>query len=446
MSTSAQKTFVSSEFFLLLTRVVLNSYSWITVLYYGMEIGAWGRPIGLDGFVRQNTGFELMKCNFEDGLDLAKNLNITGWLAAYEKPSNTSGRRCVERWPPDEPLPNATFSSMENFSLARSRSSRSSPPPRGHEDSDNPLPLSPPPLRGANGLGNYRRLKDDLPRPRPPNWSHSGFANQISFEWARTATMVYDGLGEYRVKLDMGTFVTAYGRAGLNITSPNTTDHRLVGLSRDAAEDIETEIKRFFTVPSPRTTGIDWRQVTDQIVARYGGRLQELFACLSDAKSSDATFNSARMLVALLLVPHHDLGPNVPKEDNVRACTSFLGPSIGLNTPYVSASERKIAQVIQYVQHAICDTLVSVNDDLATALADGEEHLLSNTIDLSRERVSALMNDLRWTMWKSCDRKCDVNEICLITFWPITGQFEICELSSRSNSLISIYMYHPFRC
>ena len=392
-----------------------------------MEIGAWGSPLGIDGFVRQNTGFELIKCNFDDGLDLVRNLNVTEWRPAYEKLDNITGRRCVDRWPPDEPLPNSTFTSVEGFSLARSHPPRFSPPPEGHpstaaSDDNPPTPLS-------RGPGNDRRR----PKGGPPDRNHTGFANQIMFEWARTATIVYDGLGENRVKLDMGTFITAYGRAGLNITSPNTTDHRLVGLSRDAAKDIKAEIERFFTVPTARTTGIDWRQVTDEIVTRYGGRLQELFAYLSniDTTSSNATstIHSARMLVALLLVPHHDLSPHVSKEDNVRACTSFLVPSIGLDAADVPASERKIAQVVQYVHHAICDTLVSVNDDLAIApnFTDGgdedDKHLLFKAIDRSRERVSALMNDLRWAMWKSCDRKCDVHEICLITLWPITGQF-----------------------
>ena len=428
MSTSVQRTFVSSSEIII---HLFNMHLWIMVLlYYGMEIGAWGTPLGIDGFVRQSTTFELMKCNFEDGLALLRNLNVTGWLAAYDKPNNTSPRRCVESQPLDEPLPNA---SVENASPARSRPPRPSRSNRGHpsttEGHDNPLPLFPPPLRGANDRGNDRRhFEGDY--PAPPERCHSGFANQINFEWARTATMVYDGLGEYRVKLHISTFVTAYGRAGLNITSPNTTDHRLVGLSRDAAKDIKTEIERFFTVPPAKTTGIDWRQVTDEIVTRHGGRLQELLGYLSDIdpKSSDATstINSARMLLALLLVPHHDLSPNVSKEDNVRACTSFLTPCLGLDAQYITASERKIARVVQYVQHAICDALISVNDDLTIAATDADDKPpLSKAIDRSRERVSALMNDLRWTMWKSCDRKCGVNEICLITLWPIAGQFEI---------------------
>lgn len=120
------------------------------------------------------------------------------------------------------------------------------------------------------------------------------------YSWARIAAAVYDGTGEYRVKLDTGTFVTAYGRVGLNITSPNTTDHRLTNLTREVADDIKSDIQQFFLPSSSsssdevvETSGVDWRDVTDQIVARYGERLQELFIYLSEVNTTKTTIESA---------------------------------------------------------------------------------------------------------------------------------------------------------
>lgn len=431
---------------------------------HSFYLGAWGQPRGIDGFVRQNSGFELIKCSFEDGLTLVKNLNATGWLTSFQADSGngTAPRRCLDRWPPDEPqnrtqiINEPAHVAVDDLMLARVGGgdeepfpSHPRPPPSPPGDGEHPPP---PPGRRPRPPGNGTNGPPPGRRYGPPGGPGIPFQNVIMFEWARTAAAVYSGPGEYRVKLDTGTFVTAYGRAGLIGTdSPNTTDHRLLNLTREAAEDLRRDIATFFrplpTEPSPSElrkevktlTGISWRDVADQIVSRYGDRLPELFAYLNAATSSSSAnetkigFESARMLVSMLLVPYHDLSPTISRDDNLQSCTNLFVPDLGPepeldaeddpSTSSLYPSERVVAKAIQYTQHAICETLLFVHEEISrvASVDKPKTELLKKAAGISRDHISELMNKLRWTSWKSCDRKCSHNEICLITLWPLSG-------------------------
>lgn len=41
----------------------------------------WGASFGVEGFVRQNAGFELLWCDWSAGIELVHNNNVTHWLA-----------------------------------------------------------------------------------------------------------------------------------------------------------------------------------------------------------------------------------------------------------------------------------------------------------------------------------------------------------------------------
>lgn len=423
--------------------------------------------------MRQNSGFELIKCAFEDGLTLLKNLNVTGWIESFDSDSgNNTTRPCFDQWPPKG---NDTRSGLTSQELNVQELM--------HARVDGPRFLPSLPDRGPNRKGDHPGLPLDRyntppsgPPTRQPTRPGKGdnpfafispFQNQILFEWARTAAAVYNGPGEYRVKLDVGTFVTAYGRPGSKgINSANTTDHRLVNMTREAAADLKRDIEAFFPQvsssvapqepgkrvqrPTPlsadnvdegaesRLSGFNWRDVTDQIVARYGDRLPELFSYLNiaadagtNANDTKFGFESARMLVSLLLVPHYDLSPVVSRDENIRLCTEFLAPdpySVANKRPQLYASERVIVQSIKRTHRTICETLFFVHDELSQVSAIGKgKHLaiLKRAAAISRDHVSELMNDLQWTSWKSCDRKCGYNEICVITLWPLTGEIEV---------------------
>ncbi|KAF8316294.1 hypothetical protein DL93DRAFT_2078013, partial [Clavulina sp. PMI_390] len=404
----------------------------------------WGATRGIDGFVRQNSGFELIKCSFGDGLTLVKNLNVTGWAEKFRAPGSTP-RGCMETWPPDEPK--AGFVEISGFNNIHQAQSIDSAGPPSEPDAGDERP--PPPDFPKDGPPRGPRFPGrggSGPRG-PPFGSSSPFSNQINFEWARAATTVYNGPGEFRVKLDTGSFVTAYGREGLgdSVLSPNVTKHRLVDMTQEAVTELIREIDGFWITnqDSMAISGINWRDITDQIVIRYGDRLPELFSSLfaaslprsiADANATLSNFEKARMVLSVLLVPHQDLGLALSggstTEEHLQDCADFWVPNIEIdldNEEPLYPSEKKISRALRTVQARICETLISVHEELSR-VATSTLELHQASIDdiriaagISRDRVSALMSKLQWSGWQSCDRKCGHDEICLITLWPISG-------------------------
>lgn len=340
---------------------------------------------------------ELIKCTFESGLQLVSNVNTTAWRDSFPSPSYVDA----------------------------------------HMD-DRP----------------------DTPRTGPHERIRSPFFNSVAFEWARSAANIYQGPEERRLRLDTSTFITAYGRHGsLAFNASNPSQHRLTALTPRAARDIKTDIESSILSNSREiSSGIDWRSVTDLIVVRYGHRLSTLLDYLTRAlqsnygssKSNDPSqvtnpIMSARMLLATLLAPHYDLTPGVSQSVQVASCVSSLVPWREFrvtDTQGWSGPEHKLSRAVDHVQRAICNTLIVMNDELAVA-ALNEPHTVSRSsppcsfskemrraTQRSQQRLMELMNDLRWTMWRSCDRKCDSGEICFVSNWRL--------YNNRKCSLIRI--------
>lgn len=303
--------------------------------------------------------------------------------------------------------------------------------------------------------------RPDTPRTGPHERLRSPFFNSVAFEWARSAASIYQGHEERRLRLDTSTFVTAYGRHGL--PSPNVPDpsqHRLASLTPQAARDIKAEIEASILSDSREAnSGIDWRGVTDLIVVRYGHRLSTLLDYLSRALESDYGSSnrndpskvtdpilSARMLLATLLAPHYDLTPGIPQNTHIASCVSYLVPWREIRvagTQGWSSSEDKLSRAVEHVQRAICSTLIFMNDELAApahAFSEITYHShfskqMRKAAQRSQQRLMGLMNDLRWTMWKSCDRKCDAGEICFVSNWRLYNNRELLLFLEVPNTL-----------
>lgn len=423
-------------------------------------IGEWGKRLGIDGFVRMNTGFELMKCDFEDGLGLVSHLNVTEWRQTFDPmpPGETDReRRCMSEWLHDG------FRITTTHGLVGAL--------QQPEIFGNPLDGT----ASSSIAANSSKLYVFETHTGPPRKPHvSIWLDHAWFEWARTATLVYNGLGEQRVKLDTSTFVTAYGRTGV-YPSSNSSDHkngewklqerkhRLTNVTSQAARDIKADIEKFWRGGETRRTerGIDWEERTDLIVGRYGERLPTLANFLHQALNGSTNksdfgltapnttaLESARHLVAILVLPHytHSAKPSSSlslAEQNLAACISFLAPDID-DSMVALESEQKIARVIRLVQREVCSTLLFANERLAFAaslLNQPPPYTPSSTptpspignsnesrytkardaISATLFRISDLMsNKLRWKSWKSCPRRCETEkgELCLITLWP----------------------------
>jgi hypothetical protein len=243
----------------------------------------------------------------------------------------------------------------------------------------------------------------------------------VNFDWVRIAAAVYSGMGESRVFLDTGAFVTAYGRRGLHIPSPNTILHRLTNLTLSAGREIQAEVADLFRYDR-KSSGINWRSVTDHIVLRYGDRLSELRAYLM---RGDATsIQNARLLLSSALVAYFEFDHDTTAT-SLSSCMHAFTPPLDPSWP---SSEAKIVRAIEYVLDDICQTLLFVNEQFSGWPLSAND--TDAAVAISRERVDHLMTRLDWKLWIQCKEKCALGEVCVIDLWPI--------ISAHHNELSTV--------
>ncbi|KAF8262597.1 hypothetical protein EI94DRAFT_671627 [Lactarius quietus] len=188
----------------------------------------WGRPLGLDGFVRMDFNFEVMICDFLDAIEVVTFLNL------LPKNQTTLRRR------PGVPYPYP--------------------------------PLSPtkPPSGWRGSLPNVSRTF--------PEAHHAG-------SWHDHAP------GETRVHLDYSGLVTFYDPSLSSLVEArygkDRSHLRLEGISVLDSERVRAELQSVLTREQAGGSGIDWGSISRVIMERYGGRLEYLGFLLS---SSTTTF------------------------------------------------------------------------------------------------------------------------------------------------------------
>ncbi|KAF8307825.1 hypothetical protein DL93DRAFT_1982204 [Clavulina sp. PMI_390] len=309
---------------------------------------------------------------------------------------------------------------------------------------------------------NTTHLKPPLEPPSPTlDVLDYSFFSTTAFEWFRIRANAYSQIPaeETRLRVDIASFVTAYGRSGLpSQKSHSPPAHRLINLEPHAVQDIMAEIESHFLEPSigrqwklsslwssseamlsTHSLGVDWRAKADHMTQRYARRIANLHDSLhqalmspSPSPSSNPLFDpivNSRMIIANLIYPHYSLALENSLDVAVEQCTTFSTSEFHTflsRSP--TLSEQKMLLAIQHVQRAICRTLILMYielqpDDHPPYEENG--HSQSSFEGVQPEQtyskggvrralwlVTDLMEHLRWSAWKSCDKKCGVDEVC----------------------------------
>ncbi|CAE6461891.1 unnamed protein product, partial [Rhizoctonia solani] len=333
----------------------------------------WAKHRSIKGFVRTNAGFEVLLCDLTEwGLQLVKNVNVTRWADEMDDYSDRRG----SDWDGE-------------------RGRRPGPPSHSPDD--------PPPHDNPRGH----------PRPPGPPRGRKLFAEYASWEWLRAASHTYDGLGEARVRLYTGWHVTAYGISG------SSSVGRMASLSNETIDTWRAQVDRMVSDSMHgKSSGVDWRGLTDMVVSRYADRLLQLKELLSMVDQEDAYtpptnatthLKHAYRLVSSILLPFFDW--DASREDQIDLCTSsVLLPTSDSTNRY----ERKIQTALTHVHKSICTVLVDVHSEL-TSLGPGYSHKLDLT------RIEGLIARLDWSVWVRCPEVCPWGQVCYIPIWPLVG-------------------------
>ena len=345
----------------------------------------WGRPFGLDGFVRMEFHLcvhaistpllwvltddsEVMICDFLDAMEVVTFLNL------IPKNQTTLGRRR-----PGIPFPL---------------------PPS--------LPHKPPGWRGSL-----------------PNGYRSAPEAYLAGSWHDHAP------GETRVRLDYSGLVTFYDPSLSSLVEArygkDRLHLRLEGISVLDSERVRAELQSVLAREEDRGSGIDWGSIARVVMERYGGRLEYLHFLLSSNTFVDEFERAAvvRMQLLVMLAPYITTA-DVPEQLPLSANPSWAAPialrcattqtshiPLGLLTP----QEARIHAAVENTLHEICRRLALVwVEFFDVELAD--EVGTTKATEVGRGHIAELMAWLDWSVWVRCEPGCGLGVRRLILRFP----------------------------
>ncbi|KAL1762060.1 hypothetical protein FB107DRAFT_199818 [Schizophyllum commune] len=351
------------------------------------DLCAWGRKYEIDGFVRMEMDFEIMYCDFTDGVEVVSFLNLAG------------GRE-MPRGPPGPHL--------HEHDIPRPDLSGWYPGPHG-----------------APAVAS----------------AFTGFQSVLSGSWSNFYP------GDQRIELDVSRLVSFYDTA----TFPSLVDarygkerwdHRLMGISEADTKTYEQTLDAHLKA-APSRSGIDWRTLIHVIVNRFADRLEILEYALNKTVTNDENTlirwaKEAQSHTRIMLTPY--LLKTVVPPSNATTDLSWAAPAYELcstaHTAYISSnlavlatlsdSERLILDGIEQTTEEICRTVTRMWAQGVLAGID-EELIHEDDIDEAKLRqltkswaaeTQRLMTWLDWSVWVKCKPGCSFEEICYLPTWP----------------------------
>jgi hypothetical protein len=326
----------------------------------------WGRPFGLDGFVRMEFHFEVMICDVADGLEVVTLLDLM--------PKNVTG-------PINHPGP------------------RPAPPP-----------VYPPPgWRGS--LPGYGRTRFEA-------YVAGGWHNLAPGE--TRVQLDYTGLITF-YDPTLSSLVEA--RQG-----KDRSHHSLEGISAVDTARVHAELQYVLTHEQTSGSSVDWGSIARVVVERYADRLEYLRFLLSpNATFTDATEQAftARSQLLVMLAPYMTT-VDVPQQLPASANVSWLAPVVrrcattqtsriplGMLTP----QEVRIHAAVENTLREICRRLALLWVQFFDV--EGENKAMAaEVIEVGHRHVDELMSWLDWSLWVRCEPACDLGEICYLPSWP----------------------------
>ncbi|KAJ6475731.1 hypothetical protein C8R47DRAFT_666754 [Mycena vitilis] len=345
-----------------------------------LDLCAWGRPFGIDGYVRMEMDFEIMLCDFTAGVDIVAmaNLALNG-RGGPPRPGGP-GRR-----------PQETFTETNN-SL-----------------SDGPFAATSSSLEVINSGSWHNRYP-----------------------------------GDRRIKLDLTRLVSFYDTSLVPSLVAKRFDierwdHRLLGITSEDIAAVMARLTEAYTAPLPPGSGVDWDTLYKVIVDRYADRL-EMVQYVLNATLDDALVvaKNAIKQFRVMLTPY-TLHGVVPKSGAGNAwaapvyefCatshTEYMRRSAHLSDKF-TASETLLLNAVEETNREICRVVVALWAEGVAAGLDDElsvedpiEHDGTALVRKWMTAVDNLMAWLDWSVWIKCRPECSFEEICYLPTWPFAG-------------------------
>ncbi|KAJ6472864.1 hypothetical protein C8R47DRAFT_1145633 [Mycena vitilis] len=351
------------------------------------ELCAWGRNFGLDAFARMEMDFEVMLCDFTQGVKLVS----ADLLAAWWKRSISA------------PLwPSAIHDPHPSSPLQR-------PPPR-----DDPV------------------------------------ASLVIFQTIYAGSWHNRYPGEGRIVLDLTRFISFYDTDLVpslvaQRLGQERWGHRLDGISPTDLAAVTTRLGEVLALGLDHVaSGIDWQTLFRVIVDRYADRLELLAYLLNttNAANMDERALVIQKQLRVMLTPYilYTARPSSHSSDIIddawaypvwQGCatkhTAYIHGSVALQVR-LTQSERVLLRSFDETNREICrvvvrmwvagvragvDPLIKIEQNRKSAA-----HSVTYTVEGWRTDTQGIMAWLDWSVWVKCRPACGPDEMCYLPTWP----------------------------
>ncbi|KAA1470244.1 hypothetical protein DENSPDRAFT_774482 [Dentipellis sp. KUC8613] len=344
----------------------------------------WGRPFGLDGFVRMEFHFELLLCDFSQGL---KVVSVDSLIPLIDDVPRDQSRR---------------------------RQSRE--------------------LRTEDQPAHVGLLPPQIPPPAPDGWRGSRYGDTAAyFEIMHAGSWHNHAPGETRVHVDYSRFVTFYDESLTSLVAARRgvphLDHRIANISAPDLARAKEELSEVFgRDASVVGSGVDWASVTRVIIQRYSARLDVLKHILETEEFHNATEQASQVRMQLLI----GLGPYITTDAvpapgaSPSANTSWAAPivhhcstTLASHVPdaLLTRQELRIRDAVGRTLREICRVLTRMWVR-AIAIEEADESEARDALRGWRIELSQLMAWLDWAEWVRCEPACGPDTICHLPTWP----------------------------
>ncbi|PLW52351.1 hypothetical protein PCASD_00153 [Puccinia coronata f. sp. avenae] len=410
------------------------------------ELCKIGSEWGFEGIVRMNSCFELVWCDFSQGLELLGSTNTTDPFDTHYEPGEFPESMKVTEAHTIDSLSNSSMLFLQNRSDAINplfpdeinNNFRQRIEVFGANDSAVKVDS-----QGGSSHDPTESLLQFLDRPQVIN---SPFFLRSGQYYFRASHRQFFMPGEVRVTLDPSGFVSFYDRIG-SLSQKRQVDgtehgprhaHTLYGISSSDVKKIKDRLIKVLTRKNAegwRTDSdrLDWRALVWTIIQTYSKPLSELDYILKrDDLSAFKKAGEVRDLTYNMLLPHLDFSSwsiSDPAwiDNSIRKCaTGFTAGTY--HASELTESIELIIAAIEGTLDRLCSTVLSIfsqaielssPNDLSITPDNSLESAVESQIPKWRQKTEELMAWLGWSTWAHCDPPCKPNEMCLPPVWPI---------------------------
>ncbi|CCK70876.1 uncharacterized protein KNAG_0F02090 [Huiozyma naganishii CBS 8797] len=343
---------------------------------YAERICQWGKPLGLDGYVRVEVGFELVLCDFLDGsVEVVSNISVKA---------------------PNEALGIA---------------------PPANKSSEAGWPIAP----DGSFLEDQLTPEQKAVLDKEDEWQHliKKYSSMQGFDWLLAGAR--HDTGEPKVVLDYRYMVTGINRTEMK-TSP--FQRRLLNerLTYDDQLQIVDELERSLSKPFDPSQSVEWKLHIEEIMTKFGPMLkmiQNILTAEADLTEKEMAVEVTRYTFNFILrfTDSADSDINTGKRD-------AIFQYIQSGRPLQTESDYLIWSSIANIVTAVVDTLYSIHQQLLPQVVSpvGENvyrrEALHQALNQSRAEITKLLDTLQWApLTYQCDRKCEWDEICYTPSW-----------------------------